>query len=64
MCSVCFDFQFDSGGPFVCFDPEDDQWLLTGVVSTGYGCARPGFPGIYTRVTSFIDWIEDTVANN
>ena len=46
----------------VCWD--EDQWVLTGVVSTGYGCARPGFPGIYTRVSSFHDWIEDTVRKN
>jgi len=56
--------QYDSGGPMVCFDPDDDQWLLTGVVSTGYGCARPGFPGIYTRVNSFIEWIEQSVLEN
>ncbi len=46
----------------VCFD--DDQWILAGVVSTGYGCARPGFPGIYTKVSAFTDWIEDTVRAN
>ena len=46
----------------VCYD--DDQWILTGVVSTGYGCARPGFPGIYTRVTAFYNWIEETIKEN
>ena len=54
--------QYDSGGPMVCFD--EDQWVLTGVVSTGYGCARPGFPGIYTRITSFLPWVEETIAIN
>ena len=57
-------FQYDSGGPMVCYDYDDDQWLLSGVVSTGYGCARAGFPGIYTRVSEFVDWIETTVADN
>ncbi|KAK2154920.1 hypothetical protein LSH36_253g00025 [Paralvinella palmiformis] len=55
---------YDSGGPMVCFDWADNQWLLAGVVSTGYGCARVGFPGIYTRVNAFIPWIEETIANN
>ncbi|CDW54297.1 coagulation factor IX [Trichuris trichiura] len=48
--------QGDSGGPFVCYD-DDDSWYLHGVVSFGYGCARRGQPGIYTRVAAFMDWI-------
>ena len=56
--------QYDSGGPMVCFDAADDQWLLSGVVSVGYGCARSGFPGIYTRVPYFIDWIQNTIEDN
>jgi len=54
--------QYDSGGPMVCYDNIDNQWLLFAVVSTGYGCARAGFPGIYTRVSEFLPWIEETVA--
>ena len=48
----------------MCFDPTDEEWLLSGVVSVGYGCARPGFPGIYTRVPVFNEWIQDTIAMN
>jgi len=56
--------QYDSGGPLVYYDRAELRWLLVGVVSTGYGCARPGFPGIYTKVSEFIPWIEETIANN
>ena len=26
-------------------------------MSFGVGCARPGYPGAYTRVSCFVDWI-------
>ncbi|XP_074658454.1 mast cell tryptase-like [Tubulanus polymorphus] len=56
--------QFDSGGPMMYKDEEDGQWLVVGIVSTGYGCARKAFPGIYTRVQSYNDWIESTIDSN
>ncbi|KAF0308196.1 Venom protease [Amphibalanus amphitrite] len=46
----------DSGGPLVVTQP-DDRRVLVGIVSTGYKCATRGFPGIYTRVASYVDWI-------
>ncbi|RDW78979.1 serine protease [Aspergillus mulundensis] len=43
--------QFDSGGPAVA------DGVLVGIVSWGNGCARAGYPGVYTNVASFRGWI-------
>lgn len=56
--------QYDSGGPMVYFNRSELRWILVGVVTTGYGCARPGFPGMYTRVSEFVPWIQDVMAND
>ncbi len=49
--------QGDSGGPMIVRDTEDTNWLLAGITSWGYGCAEAGYPGVYTRVSYFEDWI-------
>ncbi|XP_010875202.2 granzyme A [Esox lucius] len=47
--------QGDSGGPLVC-DGE-----LRGVVSFGNGCGRKRFPGVYTFISKYDEWIQNTI---
>ncbi|XP_051504864.1 neurotrypsin-like isoform X2 [Myxocyprinus asiaticus] len=49
--------QGDSGGPLVC-QGEGGHWMLTGIISWGHGCGNPTYPGVYTRVSRFLKWIE------
>ncbi|XP_026326178.1 serine protease snake-like, partial [Hyposmocoma kahamanoa] len=58
--------QGDSGGPLqvrINLPPSTQGAMhhLIGVTSFGFGCALPNAPGVYTRVSSFIDWIESIV---
>eukprot|EP00594_Rhizosolenia_setigera_P008877 CAMPEP_0178972878 /NCGR_PEP_ID=MMETSP0789-20121207/21325_1 /TAXON_ID=3005 /ORGANISM="Rhizosolenia setigera, Strain CCMP 1694" /LENGTH=550 /DNA_ID=CAMNT_0020660509 /DNA_START=93 /DNA_END=1745 /DNA_ORIENTATION=- len=60
--------QGDSGGPLVIKnknkkeggegkdDPSTD--VQVGVVSWGFGCADASFPGVYARVSKYIDFIQ------
>lgn len=49
--------QGDSGGPLVM--RLQGNYVQTGVVSWGDGCARPDKYGVYARVASFNKWIAD-----
>lgn len=48
--------QGDSGGPLMY--NYAGTYYLTGIVSSGAGCALADYPGIYTRVSQYLSWIE------
>lgn len=49
--------QGDSGGPVV--ELSESQPILQGLVSWGKGCGAPTHPGVNTRVSKFIEWINN-----
>uniref|UniRef100_A0AAR2J0T0 Peptidase S1 domain-containing protein n=1 Tax=Pygocentrus nattereri TaxID=42514 RepID=A0AAR2J0T0_PYGNA len=54
--------QGDSGGPLV--SKQSGVWVQAGIVSFGIGCAQPNYPGLYTRVSQYQDWINQQITSN
>jgi secreted trypsin-like serine protease len=52
--------QGDSGGPMVGRDGTG-EWVQVGIVSWGLGCARNGYPGVYTQISAFRATIEKAI---
>jgi len=53
--------QGDSGGPMFRRDSAN-AWIQVGIVSWGYGCARPENPGVYSQVSTFASAIAAAAA--
>ncbi|XP_056617129.1 hyaluronan-binding protein 2-like isoform X1 [Triplophysa dalaica] len=54
--------QGDSGGPLTC--ERNQTHFVYGIVSWGDSCGEMGKPGVYTRVTKYVDWINTKIAQN
>lgn len=52
--------QGDSGGPLFIHQKSTGVSTIVGIVSFGISCGTD-LPGVYTRVGSFVEWIESTV---
>jgi len=50
----------DSGGPLQC-NLKDGRWYLAGITSFGSGCAKPGFPDVFSRITKYVSWIANVM---
>lgn len=57
--------QGDSGGPLQVFHPDQYcMYSMIGVTSFGKGCGLAGTPAVYTRVHTYLPWIENIVWPN
>ena len=59
--------QGDSGSPVI--RPVEDtvggvQYEVIGLVSWSKGCGRPFRPSVWTRVETFVPWIEEHISNS
>ncbi|TRY92722.1 hypothetical protein DNTS_024811, partial [Danionella cerebrum] len=52
----------DSGGPLTTLFRKTH--FLLGIVSWGKGCARPGAYGIYTRISNYLQWIQQNTLSH
>ncbi|KAL2751135.1 transmembrane protease serine 9-like [Vespula maculifrons] len=52
----------DSGGPLHVKGSYGHLEII-GIISWGRGCARPNFPGIYTKLNNYMGWLKDHLGN-
>lgn len=48
----------DGGGPLM-IEKKSSRWFVVGLVSFGVGCGERNFPGVYTKVSKYLQWIKE-----
>ena len=43
---------------------ENGKATLVGIVSFGFSCANPNYPGVYTNVATYKHWIAAKIRQN
>ena len=51
----------DSGGPLLYKENDETPWYLLGIVSLGSRICADGRPTVFTRITSYVPWIRETI---
>ncbi|OXA48947.1 Trypsin-1 [Folsomia candida] len=50
----------DSGGP-LHIGRNTVDYTVVGIVSFGKGCASNQYPAVYTKISAYVDWIEENI---
>ncbi|KAK3793785.1 hypothetical protein RRG08_061920 [Elysia crispata] len=54
----------DAGSPLLCQCGTDGNVKVAATVTTGFGCARAGYSGVYANTGFYSSWIQATIAVN
>jgi hypothetical protein len=49
----------DSGGPLFCKRPNEEKYVVVGIVSWGEGCGQAGKYGIFTHLLKLVGWVHE-----
>ena len=61
--SITFISFFSLQGPVVIRNSKGNIEVV-GITSWGFGCASPVYPGVYTNVAKYFDWIKNKIQQN
>ena len=51
---------FGDNGSLLTLKDRTGKSYAVGITSTGIGCAQEGYPGVYTKISSYQRWIQNT----